>query len=94
MDIAIAISIRRRCRIKIASIVNSQEGKEILDRGSWLKGRGFRYLECSSILDVCTHLRNDVEVDDNDEGDDDTFLPSVGTLMIALRYLELELDAN
>lgn len=53
----------------MASIVERQEEKQILDRGSWLEGRGFRYLKCSSILDVRTHSRNDVEEDDDNDDD-------------------------
>lgn len=57
--------------IKMASIVERYKEKQILDRGSWLRGRGFRYLECSPILDMRIHLRNDVEVDGKDDIDDD-----------------------
>lgn len=67
----------------MASIVKRQEENQILHRVSWLEGRGFRYLECSPILDVRTHLRNDVEEekkdDDDDTGYDNTFFLTVGT---------------
>lgn len=78
----------------MASIVERQEENQILHRVSWLEGRGFRYLECSPILNVRTHLRNNVEEkkeddDDNggnDDNDDNTFFSSVGTFtIVALR---------
>ena len=61
----------------MVSIVERREENQILHRISWLEGRGFRYLECSSILDVRTHLRNDMKKekkdDDDNDGNDDVF---------------------
>jgi len=54
----------------MTSIVERQEGNQILHRLSWLEGRGFRYLERSPILDVRPHLRNDAEEEKKDDNDD------------------------
>ena len=84
----------RRHNIKIVLIVERWEENQILHRISWLEGRGFRYLECSSILDIRTHLRNDMKKekkDDNDNDGNDVFFERGN---IYDHYVTLELEST